>query len=118
MPDMQQMAGEVIATVKTFVNSAIDRISPRIESLEKRLSELPSPEKGEPGKDADIADLISPMEAEIAKRIEALPKPQDGASVSVDDVLPAINAAVGEAVKATFDPDKFAKSFAALCDGA
>jgi hypothetical protein len=117
MPDMQQMAGDVIAAVKTFVSSAVEKLSPRIESLEKRLAELPAPEKGEPGKDADIADLIPTMESEIAKRVEALPDPavalvpfidervadavaaiEKPQGVTVDQVMPALIEALKQAV--------------------
>jgi hypothetical protein len=64
------------------------------------VAAIPQPKDGEPGKDADPADLLAAVELQVEKAVAALPIPKDGSSVTPDDVLPLIRAEVGKAVAA------------------
>lgn len=111
---------------KDGVSVSVDDLVPVIEDLvQRKVSELPPPVAGEPGqdgksvtiddvrpvleelvaalppaqngKDADPAEVAALIVEDVAKLI---PVPADGKSVSIDDVLPAIEEMVEKRVSA------------------
>jgi hypothetical protein len=130
MLDAEALAEAHAALVREFVEHSMAPVLRRLAALEAR-----SPEKGEPGKDAESAfakatadmpalvkqlvddavsaialppapaaiepdmDAIGEMVArEVHTAVAALPLPKDGESVTVEDVRPLIDEALGAAV--------------------
>lgn len=87
------------------LRAEIGEIVPK--AVEAAIALLPPAKNGEPGmpgRDADmgslrgeIADLVPKA---VAEAVAALPKPKDGTSVSIEDVMGPIHAAVKDAVAA------------------
>jgi hypothetical protein len=85
-----------------------DILAPLIERfkayVDAKLAAVPAPKDGTPGKDADPAMIRAEVVEAVAKAVSELPVPQDGApgkdgepgkdgaSVTVDDVMPQLEA--------------------------
>jgi hypothetical protein len=111
MLDGAELGKEMTAIVREFVGRAVAPLLARIDDLERRQSETIRQAVAEavaalppatPGKDADPEQTAEMVRAEVEKAVAALPKPQDGRSVSVEDLVPAIEerlpALISEAV--------------------
>lgn len=71
--EMAALMRSVAAVIKDHVGEAVRGLSARLDDFEARISAIPAGEKGQDGKDGRDGD-----------------DGKDGASVTVDDVLPAI----------------------------
>jgi hypothetical protein len=105
-----------------IVKAQLDPITARLDALEKRLDDLPTPRDG---KDADLdevrqiigeelagikctieaiqpapelPDIPALIDAVVREAVAAIPAPQDGKSVTVDDVAPLIASEVEKRV--------------------
>jgi hypothetical protein len=97
--DMEKLAEAIASTLKIEVAKVAAPLLVRITEIERR-----EPAKGEPGKDADPADIARAVQAAVtdavAEAVSALPPPKDGQSVTLDDVAPLVDATVERAVAA------------------
>lgn len=113
-PETKVLADGLVETVKGYVRQLHDALTGRMELLEKRLSELPVPKDGEPGKEGPPGkDAPAVDEAVIVKNVlAAIPLPvdgkdgadgapgADGKSVSAEEVAALVEQAVQKAVAA------------------
>jgi len=77
----KMLAKSVLVTVREWVEPAFASVFDRIESVERKLSEIPAGPPGERGKDGRDADpvLIEKLvQASVTNAVAMLPKPQDG----------------------------------------
>lgn len=107
----QQIADQLVATVKAFVERATGALDTRVKAVEEAVQtlrsnmpdframlaeavkDLPAPKDG---KDTDPAVI----EALVKQHFEALPKPLDGKSVTLEEVQPVLKDLVDSAVAA------------------
>lgn len=88
--DVNKMAAAVFENVRGYVADALAPLLDRIKALEER----PEPE---PLTAEAVAPVVMPSLLEAVNRaVNAIPRPKDGASVTVDDLLPAVKLAMGE----------------------
>jgi hypothetical protein len=104
MFDGKAFGQEIVAAVKAHVDKAVGPLVARMETLEARFGELPTPKNGEPGKDADpdavAAIVVRELQSEIdglRAAVEALPPPIEIPSLPE---LPDIPALIADAVAA------------------
>jgi hypothetical protein len=92
-----QAIAEAVAALpapKDGVSVEVDAVAALVaDEVQRAVAALPPPAAG---KDADPALIAEAVAAAVA----ALPVPKDGASVTLDDVLPAVQEAVDKAVAA------------------
>lgn len=107
---VQVLAQQVIEAVKGHTARSVAALLPRLHALEAAVAAIPAGkdgaagQDGAPGKDADPALIRAEVVEAVAKAVSEIPAPQDGApgkdgepgkdgaSVTVDDVLPQIEA--------------------------
>src|SRR5690606_42144099 len=77
--DGKAFGAEIVGAVKAHVAEVLARVTDRLDALEKRLSELPTPKDG---KDADeeaiavrVSEMLAGELAEIRAAVEAIPEP-------------------------------------------
>jgi hypothetical protein len=68
------------------------------------LAEIPYPKDGEPGKSVTIEDVMPAIERRVEAHLTAIPAPKDGKSVTVEDVAPLIAAEVEKRVSSLPKP--------------
>src|SRR5688500_4418209 len=78
--DIEKLGAALAPIVRAEVAKATEALRAEIADLKAR--EMPVPEKGDPGNDAD-PNVIAKM---IADAVAALPTPKDGVSPSAEDV--------------------------------
>lgn len=78
--DMKAFADGLIEVVKGYLSAAIEEVSGRIEAMERRHSELPTPKDGTDGKDGIDGKDAPPIDTEavVAAVLAQVPVPANG----------------------------------------
>lgn len=117
MLDGKAFGEQVVGIVKAYIDKAFAPIVDRMNSLEKRIDDLPEPKEFDSselraGLETEIAELKAIIAAlpptpelpdfgcMVAEAVAALPPPQDGKSVTVDELRPVVDDVVANAIKA------------------
>lgn len=128
MEGLEKFTAEVLKVVKKYVLDAFGAAGARMDSIERRLEQIPAGRPGDKGKDGDppdplqiermviaavakippaadgksvtVSDVLPVIVEQVTLAVSQVPKPLDGKSVSIDDVRSAIVDEVGKAVAA------------------
>lgn len=92
MPDIEQLSGKLFDAVRDYLARSLAGFAARIDELEAAFRNLRIPEKGEPGKDADMPAL----EARLSELVAALPRPVNGKDADPVEVARMVDAAVAK----------------------
>src|SRR5690606_33950577 len=88
--DGKAFGAEIVGAVKAHVAEVLAPVTDRLDALEKRLSELPTPKDGKDADEEAIAARVSEMLAgelaEIRTAVEAIPEPSSISDVDVETV--------------------------------
>lgn len=76
MFDGEAFGAQMVEIVRDHVQRVTAPLLARIETLEQR--ELVLPEKGDPGRDVDMAEVARRIERAVESAVSALPAPKDG----------------------------------------
>lgn len=121
MFDGKAFGAEIVGVVKEYVSGSVAPLVERLEAMERRLDDMPTPQDGKDADPAEVAAIVSEgMKSElseiraaveaievpelpdipkmVADAVAAIPEPQDGKSVTVEDVSPLIEESVSKAV--------------------
>ena len=78
MKDIDTLVQAMAPVIKSFTEKQVDPLRLEIEQLKKRLADLPTPQKGDPGKDGKDAD-VSEIQKMVADAVSKIPRAKDGA---------------------------------------
>jgi hypothetical protein len=94
---LMEAVAPIIMEVRETARKEIAVARNEIAELKAELEAVKAlkPEKGDPGEPGKSADPVD-IDAVVAKLLPLMPPPKEGASVTVDDVMPAILEAVAE----------------------
>lgn len=70
MFDGKAFGQEVVAAVNDFLNKNLMPVVERLDVLEKRFADFPTPKDGEPGKDADAEAVAEIVARDVTARVE------------------------------------------------
>lgn len=76
--DTTSLVKAVATVVREHVAKAVSSLTSRLDALERRLSEMPTPKDGVDGKSVTVDDVAPVIERAVSTAVAAIPLPKDG----------------------------------------